>query len=829
MLATLAITVAGAQAETLRGRVYIDSNANGRYDRGERVMGGVAVSDGLNVVKTDADGAFTLPGHAKERFVFITTPSGYKTYNAHYRRISAGTTAYEFGLIPYGGGIAKDGSHSFIHTSDTEIHGSIATDEHERWVQDLRDCAANEHVAFIMHTGDICYPSGLANHIKLMNTRNMNVPVFYALGNHDLVKGEYGEQLFEQIYGPVYYSFDAGGTHYVVTPMMGGDYQPSFTPEDVYQWVKNDLAAIPKGKPVIFFGHDLPTYDDDFVIKLKHGEALNLDDYNLKAWLYGHWHVSLIHKHRKAYSICSVAVEEGGIDHTPASFRVMHIDAKGNPRSELRYACINKSLTISSVSHMQAATTANGDVQVSVNAYSTVSPAKTVSARITTPNGAVVKELQLKPLTDFAWGEHTALPTSCRKQILTLTVKATFGNGECAIASKPFEYNAEADSRPAPTTDWTNLLGTPTHHNALLKADTLHSPRLAWVSNIGSNIYMTSPLVYRKAVYAACTDENYQGRACVACFDASTGRQLWKCKVANAIKNTIVADDGKIFAQDVDGNLYAIDASSGRVKWQKKLPMKTILPALIDGIVAKDGIVYAGSGEALCAVEAATGKELWRNTGWRRGEGTTSTLSTDGDILIGSAHWQALYGNDARTGKLLWRADKDGIRHRSSSAVIDGGVIYLASDASLFVIDKQNGNVLSRKQLPFSVNVASTPLVTDSEIIFGTMADGVVALHRETMDEKWRFRPEKAMIYTAPYSKAPAATVEASPVLNGDRVIVGASDGTLYMLDRKTGKVAWKHDAGAPILTAVAVSGNMMYAADYAGNIYGFVGSHTAR
>ena len=51
-----------------------------------------------------------------------------------------------------------------------------------------------------------------------MNTENMDCPVFYCIGNHDLVKGKYGEELFENIYGPVYYSFDAGRVHYIVTP-----------------------------------------------------------------------------------------------------------------------------------------------------------------------------------------------------------------------------------------------------------------------------------------------------------------------------------------------------------------------------------------------------------------------------------------------------------------------------------------------------------------------------------------------------------------------------------------------------------------------------------
>ena len=69
------------------GHVYVDKNKNGVFDKGEKPMSGVKVSDGLNVVETAADGSFTLPGHAGERFIFITTPSGYKTYNRHYHTI----------------------------------------------------------------------------------------------------------------------------------------------------------------------------------------------------------------------------------------------------------------------------------------------------------------------------------------------------------------------------------------------------------------------------------------------------------------------------------------------------------------------------------------------------------------------------------------------------------------------------------------------------------------------------------------------------------------------------------------------------------------------
>ncbi|MDE7151740.1 MAG: phosphoesterase, partial [Candidatus Amulumruptor sp.] len=65
----LIITLAAAMAAYITasadysGRVYVDKNNNGVCDRGEKTLAGVAVSDGLNVVKTGRDGSFTLPGH----------------------------------------------------------------------------------------------------------------------------------------------------------------------------------------------------------------------------------------------------------------------------------------------------------------------------------------------------------------------------------------------------------------------------------------------------------------------------------------------------------------------------------------------------------------------------------------------------------------------------------------------------------------------------------------------------------------------------------------------------------------------------------------------
>lgn len=156
-------------------------------------MANVAVSDGLNVVLTDSKGHFSLPGHASQRFVTVSSPSGYKTVGNHYLRIEPATALYDFALTRYDDDASRDGSHRFIQVTDTEIFN---TSGNEAWVDDIRRYAANEKAAFVVHTGDICYKNGMTEHIKLMNSDNMGLPVYYCIGNHDLVDGSYGEEFF---------------------------------------------------------------------------------------------------------------------------------------------------------------------------------------------------------------------------------------------------------------------------------------------------------------------------------------------------------------------------------------------------------------------------------------------------------------------------------------------------------------------------------------------------------------------------------------------------------------------------------------------------------
>lgn len=807
-LLLLAATTSATAA--YNGRVFVDKNSNGQFDRGEKTLGGIKVSDGLNVTETAKDGTYTLPGHARQRFIFITTPSGYKTLNKHYHKIDSRTNGYDFGLLTYHPGIGKDGSHQYVHVSDTEIFN---TEGNEAWVRNIREYAANENAAFIIHTGDICYENGMKKHIKLMNTENMNVPVFYCIGNHDLVKGKYGEEVFENNYGPVYYSFDVANVHYIVTPMPGGDHKPGYTRLDVCRWLKNDLAHIKPGTPIVVFNHDILTYGDEFIYKGSQTESIDLNKHNLKAWVYGHWHINHVKKQGSVYTVCTSALDKGGIDHSTSAFRIMHVDGKGDFSSELRYSYLNNSICIASPAGHTASP------EVTVNVYSSASPVRRVTYTCLDQDKPVLRDKRLSQSSDWCWTATLPLKETHAGKELTIQVEAEFKNGETARSEKNFVYlPQQADIRL--TENWDNLLGNATHTaKAATALDSI--PGLAWVKNIGANIYMTSPLIHNGNIYTASVDEDLKGRAHIYALDGKSGEIKWKYPVKSSVKNTIAIDNGLVFAQDVLGNLYAVDCESGKLCWESKLPVNG-LPALIDGLVACDGVVYAGTGKALSAFEARTGRRIWKNEGWSQREGTTSTLTQGNGILIGSVQWSALYGNDSKTGKMLWSVSNHGLRNRGASAAMHGSLLYLISEKSFFILEAATGRIIVRKPLPYNLDATSTPLLTDKEIIFGTANKGLVALDNETLEEKWNCPIGDALIYTAPYSRPTSGTIETSPALAGKTVYVGASDGGIYGIDKRTGKIVWKYTTGAPIFSSVAISGNTLIATDFGGNVYAF-------
>lgn len=295
----------------------------------------VLVTDGRNVVKTDESGNFKLSGWVKSHFVTITVPSGYKT-EEFYKTVNRKTDSYDFTLEK--SELTANSKHSFIQISDTEINEK-GTGE---WLDGIKSIVKETNPAFLIHTGDICYENGLKQHIKDMNTETMGCTVKYVIGNHDYIKGAYGEKLFESIYGPVWYSFDVGNIHYVITPFQKcADYRSCYSANDRWRWLQNDLENVSDDMKVVIFNHDAPI-SDDYVISFDR-KTLDLKKHNLAAWIFGHYHYNYTYESNGVINISAPRPDCGGIDSSPAGTRIINMNSDGVVSADTVYYDLNSS------------------------------------------------------------------------------------------------------------------------------------------------------------------------------------------------------------------------------------------------------------------------------------------------------------------------------------------------------------------------------------------------------------------------------------------------------------------------------------------------------
>ena len=321
------------------GEAIAGEPVKGRVTAQGKPMGGVVVTDGRVCVETSADGAFAIPAREGVRFVSVTIPSGWKAPK-HYLKFEGAEKAYDFDLSPWAA--SKPGPFTIMHIGDSEI-GDTSQKERE-WIARAKKFADERKCAFFVHTGDICGRRGLPCHHQIMNEQMVGRPVFYVVGNHDICFPERGERLFEEFYGPCWYSFDAGGVHFISTPMMWGDGKPSYTADEIVAWLRNDLTiAARKKQPVMLLTHgcyDTNIYDARTLYSDASYVTMGADRFDLKkvcdfrGIIHGHLHSNYFRRSDdRSIEVVSVATPNTN----GATLQVVSVDKDVKMFAENRY------------------------------------------------------------------------------------------------------------------------------------------------------------------------------------------------------------------------------------------------------------------------------------------------------------------------------------------------------------------------------------------------------------------------------------------------------------------------------------------------------------
>ena len=306
---------------------------------------------------------------------------------------------------------------------------------------------------------------------------------------------------------------------------------------------------------------------------------------------------------------------------------------------------------------------------------------------------------------------------------------------------------------------------------------------------------VSSPAIVQGVVYVGSNDGSLYA------IDQQKGTQIWKFPTAARIPSSPAVANGIVYFGSYDGNFYAVNTATGKLQWKfsnpgerryaathlhGSLPAGETMPDPFDVYLSSpaiwNGAVYFGSGDGnIYALDAASGSLRWK---FHTGDVVhASPAIVDGKLYIGS--WDSyFYALDAASGKKLWRfkTGEDPDIHNQvgiqSSATVAKGIVYFGCrDSNFYAVDAASG----KQRWVFNNKgswVISSPVVQDGKVYFATsdsalfhILDAATGSSIDAIKFRW--------------------PIFSSPSIAGNLLYVAGQDGILVTIDLASIKVLW--------------------------------------
>ena len=170
-------------------------------------------------------------------------------------------------------------------------------------------------------------------------------------------------------------------------------------------------------------------------------------------------------------------------------------------------------------------------------------------------------------------------------------------------------------------------------------------------------------------------------------------------------------------------------------------------------------------------------------------------------------NWSQFRGNHSLTGvsqsnvpgslKQLWTYEA-GESIESSAAIVGGTVFVGSQKGELVALSLENGSVYWKFATGSPIG-ESSPAYGSGVVYIGDLGGWLNAVNASDGKKLWAFKAN--------------GEIKSSPVVVGDRVLIGSYDEQLYCLSARNGSVLWKFKTNGPVHSTPSISDGMAFIA----------------
>ena len=215
--------------------------------------------------------------------------------------------------------------------------------------------------------------------------------------------------------------------------------------------------------------------------------------------------------------------------------------------------------------------------------------------------------------------------------------------------------------------------------------------KTVWKAEVGTGYGTVSVSNGRLYVQGNTSDQDT-----VYCFDATTGKEVWKHNYAcpakdpngyHGIRSTPTVDGANVYTTSRQGDLFCLDAAKGGVKWSKSFTKDFggqvpkwgfAISPLVDGELL---IVEPGGPEAaVVALKKETGEVVWKAGADPAGYSSPVVFDLKGERCVVVFAAKTLVGRRVKDGKELWRYPwKTSYEVNAATPLVDGAKVFISS------------------------------------------------------------------------------------------------------------------------------------------------------